>query len=41
MIWVWTIARTRNYQEKQEELDIFVGEKESECMWNIKTKELF
>ena len=30
----------RNYQEKQEELDTFVEDKESQCMWNIKKKEL-
>lgn len=27
MIQIWTIAGIRNYQEKQEELDIFVGKK--------------
>lgn len=35
MIQIWTIAGIRNYQEKQEELDIFVGEEESQSIWNI------
>lgn len=36
---VWTIARTRNYQEKQEP-GTLVGKKESECTWNVKNKGL-
>lgn len=35
MIQIWTIAGIRNYQEKQEELDIFVGDEESQSIWNI------
>lgn len=38
MIQIWTIAGIRNYQEKQEELDIFVGEEESQSIWNIEKR---